>query len=681
MSRLHELRRILLEDEQRSLDELRSRVADAEARAADVAEVLPAAVRASNTGDELIESLREPVGRVIHDSVRNDPDSFADALFPVIGPAIRKAVAESIRALADRINKAVEQSISWNGLKWRLEAARTGVPLADIIVRETLLFDTEELFVIERESGLLIAHLDKEGSTSANDSDAVSAMLTAIRDFVRDSFGGDDGNDLDSVAIGGRTVWISYGPNAMLAAVFTGNPPASLRADFYAVNESVHRRYARAIERFNGDRTAFDGIDALLRPLLQSALVDAERPKQTSYKPLVIVAVLVALLFAVWFGFATRERARIEHYVAALDAVPGLIVLDYAKAGGATRVRVLRDPLSTVPADLPANYRLDDSTVVLDALPFMSGHPDIVLERIRRTLEAPSTVAFAWRDNIVVASGTATNSWLTRAQALPVGWAGIADLDLTGVQTAEARLIAELRTRFDVPESVQLALSADVVRASGVAPIDWLLSLDDAREDAAPGISLDTSAVRVDLASLAAHLRERAGDDDAFAYDLGEQTLGIYGTATVATRDYLRTLIDRFRLEQHVDMSRLKVIDVQGLRELLERYRDFKLTFTSGTTLTAESAAALSDALPDLVRIVTLGSALPEPFVVRVTGFTDGRGRPALNEQLRARRAQYVAKRLIGAGADAESIAVSAGPTPPEAVEDRTWRRVTITFE
>jgi len=681
VSRLHELRRILLEEEQRSLDELRSRVADAEARAADVAEVLPAAVRASNTGDDLIESLREPVGRVIHDSVRNDPDRFADALFPVIGPAIRKAVAESIRALADRINKTVEQSISWNGLKWRLEAARTGVPLADIIVRETLLFDTEELFVIERESGLLIAHLDKEGSTSENDSDAVSAMLTAIRDFVRDSFGGDDGNDLDSVAIGGRTVWISYGPSAMLAAVFTGNPPAALRAEFHAANESVHRRYAAAIEQFNGDRSAFDGIDGLLRPLLQSAVIDSERPRRTSYKPLVIIAVLVALVFVVWFGFAARERARIGHYVAALDAVPGLIVIDYGKAGGATRVRLLRDPLSAVPANLRANYGLDDTTVVLDALPFMSGHPDIVLERIRRALEAPATVMLALRDNIVVASGTATTSWLMRAQALPVGWAGVAGLDLSAVQTAEARLIADLRARFDVPDSVQLAVSADIVRASGIAPIDWLLSLEGTREDAAPGVALDTSAVRVDLASLAAHLRERAGDDDAFAYDLDEQTLGIYGTATVATRDYLLTLIDRFRLGQHVDTSRLNVIDVQRLHELLDRYRDFTLTFTSGTTLTAESAAALSEALPDLVRLVALGTALPDPFVVRVTGFTDGSGRPGLNEQLRARRAQYVAQRLVDAGADAESIAVSAGATPPEAVEDRTWRRVTITFE
>ncbi len=681
MSRLHELRRILFEEEQQSLDELRSRLADAEVRAADIAEVLPAAVRASNTGDDLIESLREPVSRVIHDSVRNDPDTFADALFPVMGPAIRKAVAESIRALADRINKAVEQSISWNGLKWRLEAARTGVPLADIIVRETLLFDTEEVFVIERESGLLIAHLDKEGATSEHDSDAVSAMLTAIRDFIRDSFGGDDGNDLDSVAIGGRTVWISYGPSAMLAAVFSGNPPTALRADFHAANESIHRRYASVIEQFNGDRAPFDGIDTLLRPLLRTAVRNEEAYKQTSYKPLLIATVLVALAVIAWYAVAARERARIDQYLTALDAIPGLIVIDERKANGATHVRVLRDPLSTVPADLPASHGLDEATVILETLPFLSSHAGIVLERVRRALAVPATVELAWRDNIVVASGVASSSWLSRAQALPLEWTGAAGLDLTGVGSAEAQLINDLRARFEVPASVQLTLAGTSVRASGTAPIDWLLRFDDAPEDSTLGITLDTSPASVDLASLAAHLRERAGTGDAFAFDLGEDTLGIYGTATVATRDYLAALVDRFGFGHKLDTARLQFVDVESLNELLDRYRGFTVNFSRGTSLTTESAAALGTALPDLARLSTLGSALPGPFVIRITGYTDGSGRAALNEQLRARRAQYVADRLLGAGAAVGVIAVDVGPTPPNEAEDRAWRRATITFD
>ena len=681
MSRLHELRRILFEEERQSLDELRSRLADAEARAADVAEILPAAVRASNTGDDLIESLREPVGRVIHDSVRNDPDSFADALFPVMGPAIRKAVAESIRALADRINKTVEQSVSWNGLKWRIESARSGIPLADIIVRETLLYDTEELFVIERDSGLLIAHLNKDNTTSVHDSDAVSAMLTAIQDFVRDSFDGGEQSDLDSVEIGGRTVWISYGPNAMLAAVFTGNPPISLRAGFHAANEAVHRRYATAIEQFSGDRAAFTGIESLLRPLLKTALISREGPTQASYKPLIIAATLVVIVLATWFTYAALERGKIERYIASLAAVPGLIVIDHREHNGATHVRLLQDPLSAIPAELPASSGLDAAAVVLDSQPFMSSHPDIVLERIRRMLAPPPTLALTWRDNVVVASGAATKSWIMRARGMPIEWSGAAALDLSGVESAEARLIADLRARFGVPESVELTVSGDVVRGSGIAPIEWLLGIDDTPDTAAFGVTFDLSAVRVDLGSLAAHLRERAGEGDAFAFDLGEEVLGIYGTATGSTRDYLASLVDRFNLAQSIDTSRLTFVNLQEFTELLDRYRGFIIEFSGGTTLTVESSDALRGALPELARLATLGAARREPFAIRITGYTDGSGRAALNERLRERRAQYVADRLVGAGVNVDVISVAAGTTPVDQADDRAWRRAMISFD
>lgn len=681
MSRLHELRRILFEEERQSLDELRSRIADAEARAADVAEILPAAVRASDAGDDLVESLRAPVGRVIRDSVRNDPDSFANALFPVIGPAIRKAVTESIRALADRINKTVEQSLSWNMLKWRFEAARSGVPLADIIVRETLLYDTEELFVIERDSGLLLAHLDKDDTSSPRDSDAVSAMLTAIQDFVRDSFAGGEHSELDAVEIGGRSVWISYGPGAMLAAVFTGNPPVALRSEFHAANETIHRRYASAIEQFNGDRTTLDGIDSVLRPLLKTAMITREGAPQVSYKPLIITAALLGLALVAWIAYAAMERGKIDRFIASLGTIPGVIVIDQSERGGATHVRLLQDPLSVVPAGLAGEYGLDDADVVLETQPFLSTHRDIVLDRIRQQLEPPPTVSLTWRDNVVVASGDATKSWLARARAMPVGWSGAAGLDVSGVQSAEARLLADLRVLLDVPESVELALSGNTVRASGIAPVDWLLGIDEAEGTRSLGVALDLAAVRVDLGSLAAHLRARAGEGDAFAFDLDEETLGIYGTATLSTRDYLASVVERFDLERKVDISRLMFIDLRGFRELLDRYRGFTMIFTGGTTLTTESADALRAALPDLARLATLGAATGTPFVIRITGYTDGSGRPALNERLRERRAQYIAERLIGAGVESEIIAVSAGATPAAEVDERTWRRATITFD
>ena len=46
----------------------------------------------------------------------------------------------------------------------------------------------------------------------------MSGMLTAIRNFVHDSFGGQRERDLSSFQVGEFTVWIQQGTNALLAA-------------------------------------------------------------------------------------------------------------------------------------------------------------------------------------------------------------------------------------------------------------------------------------------------------------------------------------------------------------------------------------------------------------------------------------------------------------------------------
>ena len=57
-------------------------------------------------GDELSlgvvpRALADPVARAMRRSVREDPQSVADALFPVMGPAIRKAIVETVRGMFD----------------------------------------------------------------------------------------------------------------------------------------------------------------------------------------------------------------------------------------------------------------------------------------------------------------------------------------------------------------------------------------------------------------------------------------------------------------------------------------------------------------------------------------------------------------------------------------------------
>jgi hypothetical protein len=62
--------------------------------------------------------------------------------------------------------------------------------------------------LIHRETGLLLRHVTSEPE-ALPDSDLVSGMLTAIRDFVGDAVGGDPESDVDLDAI-------QYGAEAIL---------------------------------------------------------------------------------------------------------------------------------------------------------------------------------------------------------------------------------------------------------------------------------------------------------------------------------------------------------------------------------------------------------------------------------------------------------------------------------
>ena len=53
----------------------------------------------------------------------------------------------------------------------------------------------------------------------------VSGLLTALRDFVKNSFRSGDTDDLEALTVGDLSVWIEQGPRAILAAVVRGRAP------------------------------------------------------------------------------------------------------------------------------------------------------------------------------------------------------------------------------------------------------------------------------------------------------------------------------------------------------------------------------------------------------------------------------------------------------------------------
>jgi len=267
---IDELRRLLVGPEQVKISHLNERFENPELRAQDVSGVLPEAIKIRSARDDKIAKVLEPsIENAIKASIKRDRRVLVDALFPVMGPAIRKAISSTILGMIQSFNQVLDHSFSIQGLKWRIEALKTNKPFAEVVLINTLLYQVEQIFFIHKDTGLVLQHVGAKG-VAAQDPDLVSSMLTGIMDFVSDSFGAEKDESLDTLRIGGdRSVWVEQGPHALLAAVIRGTPPLDVRTVLSEMLDDLHVQQNEDLEAFQGDTTPFEAVRSRLETCLQ----------------------------------------------------------------------------------------------------------------------------------------------------------------------------------------------------------------------------------------------------------------------------------------------------------------------------------------------------------------------------------------------------------------------------
>ena len=487
-----ELRELLLRGERRRLAELERRLDELGLTPEELAEVLPDAV-ALRTGQDrqLARSLAPTLQEAFSESVQRNPQHVAQAIFPVLGPAIRKAIAETMAGFVNTLNRAIESSLSIRGLRWRLEAWRTGVPYPQIVIKHALVYRVEQVFLIHRETGLPLAQVTAE-DLETQDADLISGMLTAIRDFVQDSFGATDEGDggLRTFSVGERTILVEQGPKALLAAVVKGQHPPTLLEKLQATLETIHLHFGSALTEFEGDSAAFETAKPLLEECLET-VVSTDRSSTRGATPRVawvVIAVVVVLLAAMWI----RSTVRWHRAVAALEEEPGIVLVEVERGLFGGRLSGLVDPLAVSPSQLLLDARVDTSRVEVRWESYLSFDAPMVAARARRALDAPESVQLDLVADTLHATGTATFDWLSRAAALLGMVPGVAHLDISGVeatlppQLAEfKRSIEERRILFNIGSSALIPPAPDL--------IDETAALVDSLIEAAHGVGYDVS--------------------------------------------------------------------------------------------------------------------------------------------------------------------------------------------
>jgi OOP family OmpA-OmpF porin len=277
---LNSLRTLILAPEQQEITELKERLDDPQIRAEELSRIIAEAIVIRAGRDrKLATALLPTIEEVIRDSVKRDPKFLADTIFPIIGPAIRRSIAESLRAMVQSMSDTLEHTFSWRGIQWRIESFRTGRSFAETVLMHTLVYRMEQLFLIHKETGLVLQHVAAE-SIDLKDADMVSAMLTAIQDFVNDSFSAKEDSSLQNLNMGELTIWIEQGPRTLLASVIRGNPPAELKTVLKEILENIEFEYNPALEDFKGDAAPFD----LCKPDLTFCLTQAQKTDSRSNK-------------------------------------------------------------------------------------------------------------------------------------------------------------------------------------------------------------------------------------------------------------------------------------------------------------------------------------------------------------------------------------------------------------
>ncbi len=142
----------------------------------------------SNRLDEFVTEIPNTLGPTITEAlkeeIKNSQDAVVEALYPILGKMVKRFVQHEMRLLSEKINNQLNSTFSFKRF-FRKASKKTSVNDADLIIQGHSNPKIEQIIIIEKGSGLVLAEYSKNKTA---DEDMVAGMLTAIKSFIEDAF-------------------------------------------------------------------------------------------------------------------------------------------------------------------------------------------------------------------------------------------------------------------------------------------------------------------------------------------------------------------------------------------------------------------------------------------------------------------------------------------------------------
>lgn len=327
--------------------------------------------------EAIAQAIAPEMGRAITAQIQLERDSMVDALYPVIGSTIAKYMAEAIQT----INEKVSNTLSVEGVQRKIRSKVQGVSEAELILRESMPFTVQGVFLIHKASGLVISEAQNSGDYQL-ESEMVAGMLTAISSFVNDCIVKPGQiSELNQIEYGASKIMLEVAGYCYVAAVLKGEPSPQFIQKMRETVSKIIINYGKSITLFDGNPRS---ISDDLHPLLISLLEKFTPEKQTVSKPPIALAglslALLGLILAPWGIYQYRNNIdrRLETNASlALSSTPELAVYRLnvdvdgktLKLTGKLPNPELRAKAAKIAASTAPKLKLDNQIVAVDVPP------------------------------------------------------------------------------------------------------------------------------------------------------------------------------------------------------------------------------------------------------------------------------------------------------------------------
>ena len=208
------------------------------------------------------ENLEGEYGIIIEEIVTkklaDSQDEIVNMIFPKLNTIIKKYITAQFQMLKEAIDiqiKTVQNRFSPKNLFNRF----FGPSDSDIILSQLDNPEVHEIYLVQRESGLLLGSYAKEQNT---DQDVIAGMLTAIKSFAEDAFNRGK-EDLEMIQYENYKIFLQNLPSYYFAVAMTGS-----------ISTSEKENLSNKLITFAEDNVPFDTTDvnSTLTDRISSAL-------------------------------------------------------------------------------------------------------------------------------------------------------------------------------------------------------------------------------------------------------------------------------------------------------------------------------------------------------------------------------------------------------------------------